>query len=57
MVGMNLTPKGSEKKNNSPTNDQVVFFDLGDTLIYFDGDLSKVVQISIKNLFKSLVDA
>ncbi len=57
MIGMNLTSKASEKKSNTPPNEQVIFFDLGDTLIYFDGDWSKVLQRSTKNLWKSLVSA
>ena len=52
---MTLTLNGSETKNHSPMNKQVIFFDLGDTLIYFDGDWSKVLQRSTKCLWKNLV--
>lgn len=52
---MNLTLNGSEKNTQPPLNKQVIFFDLGDTLIYFDGDWSKVLQRSTKSLWKNLV--
>ncbi len=54
---MNLTLKGADKKNHSNVKKHVIFFDLGDTLIYFDGDWSKVLQRSTKNLWKYLVSA
>jgi HAD superfamily hydrolase (TIGR01662 family) len=57
MVAMKSTSQGPKAKNNSTTNEQVIFFDLGDTLIYFDGDWSKVLQRSTKNLWKSLAAA
>lgn len=54
---MNLTSESSQMNNLSQGHEKVIFFDLGDTLIYFDGDWSKVLQRSTKNLWKNLVSA
>lgn len=54
---MNLPPLDSGKKKSSLFNARVIFFDLGDTLIYFDGDWPKVLQRSTKCLWKNLVAA
>lgn len=54
---MNLTPFDLENKKSSHLHSRVIFFDLGDTLIYFDGDWTKVLQRSTKCLWKNLVGA
>ena len=36
---------------------QVIFFDLGDTLIYFGGDWNDILRRSIRRLWKSLIKA
>jgi HAD superfamily hydrolase (TIGR01549 family) len=54
---MNLPSFDPGKNNISHRNTRVIFFDLGDTLIYFDGDWSKVLQRSTKCLWKNLVAA
>jgi HAD superfamily hydrolase (TIGR01549 family) len=54
---MNLPPLDTGKKISSHLSARVVFFDLGDTLIYFDGDWTKVLQRSTKCLWKNLVAA
>lgn len=54
---MNLPALISEKKKSSHINARVIFFDFGDTLIYFDGDWSKVLQRSTTCLWKNLVAA
>lgn len=41
----------------SKTKQQVILFDLGDTLIYFDGNWQDVLQRSTKRLWKSLLKA
>ncbi len=54
---MNLPPLDTGKKISTNSSARVVFFDLGDTLIYFDGDWTKVLQRSTKCLWKNLVAA
>jgi HAD superfamily hydrolase (TIGR01549 family) len=54
---MNLPALNSEKKKSSHINTRVIFFDFGDTLIYFDGDWSKVLHRSTTCLWKNLVAA
>lgn len=54
---MNLPPSDAGKKKPSHLNARVIFFDLGDTLIHFDGNWSKVLQRSTKCLWKNLVAA
>ncbi|PKO04908.1 MAG: hypothetical protein CVU41_15005 [Chloroflexi bacterium HGW-Chloroflexi-3] len=54
---MNLFPSVAAKQKSSHINSRVIFFDLGDTLIYFDGDWSKVLHRSTKCLWKNLIGA
>lgn len=54
---MNLSPLDSGKKKSSHLKARVIFFDLGDTLIFFDGDWTDVLQKSTKCLWKNLVSA
>jgi HAD superfamily hydrolase (TIGR01549 family) len=52
---MNLPPLDTRKNKSSLFIARIVFFDLGDTLIYFDGDWTKVLQRSTECLWKKLV--
>jgi len=54
---MNLSPSDAGKKRSTDNYSRVIFFDLGDTLIYFEGDWSKVLHRSTKCLWKNLVGA
>ena len=54
---MILTRSDTGKKKSFRNNSRVIFFDLGDTLIYFDGDWNKVLQRSTRCLWQKLVSA